>query len=419
MNTNEKAVEDIYTQTILDEATNVVSEKEDNYTSIKTMAESESNLETETCLETKAEVETFETEVVASNTEVAEVTEEITSDLNSSVSNQEQITENVDKVYENMAKADDCLYAWSDNHTLDETTDVYEGSVKPLETTQIQLTAICDKAKDDYTTLKNAVEQYGQDYDEEAFTQATQGITIPVIPVDATNEASEKLITTLEKYDDTTDWIASIKDYQKSVEELNALNMQAMFEELYATKDKMDELKSLKEELAQKQAELAQKQAELDQMYEDLKVHDAQRAEQVAQAKAELDKAMKVQEKVMNGIYEKVEGDPSYSKYNEAIDAYNKSLEDKVEIVLPPKEEEVVPPKKEDVVVATPKEEEKPLEQVVITPKKETPVYTEVQQLVEPVPTATYTGLTGYAVSAVMALVCLGAVAKKTVRKKM
>lgn len=400
---------EVYVENIESTTNTIVEEKETNYNN----AVENTNVEKQ---EELVQIETVEQEVVnieegitQNEMSIADTDRFIEEVVVKADANQTAIESAIDYTYDKMGISDDNSYDWGDNHTYDEKKDVYENGVKQFEDAEIELTATCDKAKEDYTTLKNAVEQYGKDYDEEAYNKAIEGITIPVINIEETNQASEALIAKLEEYDDTAEWITSIRDYQKSVEELNVLNLEAMFNDLYATKDKYDELKSMKEELEAKKEELANKQAELDQMYEALKANDAIRAEEIAQAKAELDKAIVVQQNVLAGIYEKVD-DPAYAKYNEAIDAY---LANKEEEEQKPAEEEQVP-KEEEQTVVVPKSDEGEILKELVTEK---PVYQEVQKVTEEVPTATYSGLTGYAVSAVMAMVCLGACLKKQFSK--
>ena len=398
--------ENTYVNTITEDVTEVVQEKEANFQTVVQATTEEHNVEMDAIIVIQENVDTLTEDVGQVEESIATVETEIEETCTNAEIKENDFVNAVDVSYDWMEDNDEYMLEWGDNHTMDENTDVYRNGLKQYEQTQIDLTTTCDKAKEDYTTLKNAVEQYGKDYDEEAYNKAIEGITIPVINLEETNQASEALITKLEEYDDTAEWIASIKDYQKSVEELNALNLEALFNELYATKNKYDELRMLKEELATKKEELATKKSELDQMYETLKANDAQRAEQVAQAKSELDKAMEVQENVLNGIYEKVD-DPAYAKYNKSIDAYYSSL------VETPKDEEQTSPKEEEVVVIPNLDESEILKEVTT----EKPVYQEVQKVTEDVPTASYSGLTGYAVSAVMAMVCLGACLKKQFSK--
>lgn len=400
--------ENTYVNTITENVTEVVQEKEANLQTVVQATTEEHNVEMDAIIVAQENVDTLTEEVGQVEESITTVETEIEETCTNAEIKEDDFVNAVDVSYESMEDNDEYMMEWSDNHNMDEKTDVYHNGIKQYEQTQIDLTTTCDKAITDYATLKDAVEQYGKDYDEEAYNKATQGITIPVINLEETNQASEALIAKLEEYDDTAEWIASIKDYQKSVEELNALNLEAMFNDLYATKDKYDELKSMKAELEAKKEELATKKAELDQMYEDLKANDAIRAEQVAQAKAELDKAMEVQENVLAGIYEKVD-DPAYAEYNKSIDAYYSSL------VEAPKDEGQTSPKEEEVVVVIPNLDESEILKEVTT--ENLVVYQEVQKVTKDVPTASYSGLTGYVMSALMSLVCVVCVAKKHIMK--
>lgn len=405
--------ENTYVNTITEDVTEVVQEKEANLQTVVQATTEEHNVEMDAIIVVQENVDTLTEEVGQVEESITPVETEIEETCTNAEIKEDDFVNAVDVSYDSMGDTDEYMKEWADNHNMDERTDVYHNGIKQYEQTQIDLTTTCDKALVDYATLKNAVEQYGKDYDEEAYNKAIEGITIPVINIEETNQASEALITKLEEYDDTAEWISSIRDYQKTVEELNNLNMEAMFNELYATKDKYDELKSMKAELEAKKEELANKQAELDQMYETLKANDAIRAEEIAQAKAELDKAIAVQQNVLAGIYEKVD-DPAYAEYNGAIDAYNNYLAslEKEEEQKPAEDKQA--PKEEEQTVVVPKSDEGEILKELVTEK---PVYQEVQKVTEEVPTATYSGLTGYAVSAVMAMVCLGACLKKQFSK--
>lgn len=399
---------EIYKENIENNTSEVLEEKESNYNTVVEDTNEERQEEIVQIETVEQEVTSIEENITKTETSITETEQIITDSVVNANANQTVIEATIDYTYDKMGIADDMSYDWADKHTDKENAEVYNPYIDDMWNTQIDLTTTCDKAITDYATLKDAVEQYGKDYDEEAYNKATQGITIPVINLEETNQASEALIAKLEEYDDTAEWIASIKDYQKSVEELNALNLEAMFNDLYATKDKYDELKSMKAELEAKKEELATKKAELDQMYEDLKANDAIRAEQVAQAKAELDKAMEVQENVLAGIYEKVD-DPAYAEYNKSIDAYYSSL------VETPKDEEQTSPKEEEVVVVIPNLDESEILKELTT--ENLIVYQEVQKVTKDVPTASYSGLTGYVMSALMSLVCVVCVAKKHIMK--
>lgn len=397
-----------YVENIENTTNEVVAEKEANYTETVEATSAERQEEVENITGVEQGVGTM-VEGITQNEEAIIVTEQtVVESLEKSEENQQVIESTIDRTYDKMSIADDLAYEWADNHTDAEKADIYNNGLNELWTTEEELTTTCDKAKEDYITLKNAVEQYGKDYDEEAYNKAIEGITIPVINVAETNTAVDNLITKLQEYPDTTEWQNALVEYKQSVEELNALNLEAMFNDLYATKDKYDELKSMKAELEAKKEELATKKAELDQMYEDLKANDAIRAEQVAQAKAELDKAMEVQENVLAGIYEKVD-DPAYAEYNKSIDAYYSSL------VETPKDEEQTSPKEEEVVVVIPNLDESEILKEVTT--ENLVVYQEVQKVTKDVPTASYSGLTGYVMSALMSLVCVVCVAKKHIMK--
>lgn len=407
MRTSGDSTNETYVENIENTTNEVVDEKEGHFQTVVQATTEEHNVEMDAIIVVQENVDTLTEEVGQVEESITPVETEIEETCTNAEIKEDDFVNAVGKSYDVMGENSDFSIEFSDNHNLEDCEDVFNPYLSAYEDTQVDLTATCDKAKEDYTTLKNAVEQYGKDYDEEAYNKAIEGITIPVINLEETNQASEALIAKLEEYDDTAEWITSIRDYQKTVEELNNLNMEAMFNELYATKDKYDELKSMKAELEAKKEELANKQAELDQMYETLKANDAIRAEEIAQAKAELDKAIAVQQNVLAGIYEKVD-DPAYAEYNKSIDAYYSSL------VETPKDEEQTSPKEEEVVVIPEPEQKEIIQQV----SAEKPVYTEIQTSNDHVPTASYSGLTGYAMSAMMALVCVGVVAKKRILNK-
>lgn len=401
-----------------------VDKKEEVYQQVVANAETSNQQEHEALEEAEHGITNKEEEIVTDTenlTQEQEVVEEIMSEVSAEM---EAGAEAVDVVYDGMAEVDDRFDDWAKDHTRAERQQIWDNGYEELTQYQIDLTAVCDKAKEDYETLKNAVEQYSKDYDEEAYQQAVANITTPVINTQETNQACDKMVNALQGYSDTQALIEAVNRYKAEVQKLDEFNFAEKFNELYNAKNKYDAIKAMKEEVVQKQSELEQakaeyaKQSELfEQNQKDreqaianakTELTDAQtaynkkveeyiqnqkdRQQAIETAKAELDKAVGIHKDVQNGIYNKVEGDNDYARYNELVDAYLASLEKS-------------------------EEEEKPADNTILKPMEVKAIETVPAKISDGTDTATYSGVTGYAMTATVALVTLLVTLRKSLRR--